>query len=164
MEFCNEMLILMSKENLVFHIEKDKEKWKQLITDHNKLVDGRTAMEEEVKTLKHELAQLKDEVKILEVKNTSLDNQVTVLNHFKVVNTNLKEEMNILKKQVEQLTEDLAQSNLLRDLFDGELKAREEEEAKQKSLRVLVFIYHDYNVIPIILLLLARIDDGKTFG
>ena len=100
MEFCNEMLILMSKENLVFHIEKDKEKWKQLITNHNKLVDESTAMEEEVKTLKHELAQLKDEVKIFEVKNTSLDNQVTVLNHFQVVNTKLKEEMNILKKQV----------------------------------------------------------------
>ena len=158
------MLILMSKENLVFHIEKDKEKWKQLITNHNKLVDESTALEEEVKTLKHELAQLKDEVKILEVKNTSLDNQVTVLNHFQVVNTKLKEEMNILKKQVEQLMEDLAQSNLLRDLFDGELKAREEEEAKQKSLRVFVFLYHDYNVIPIILLLLARIDDRETIG
>ena len=51
MEFCNEMLILMSKENLVFHIEKDKEKWKQLITDHNKLVDESTALEEEVKHL-----------------------------------------------------------------------------------------------------------------
>ena len=51
MEFCNEMLILMSKDNLVFHIEKDKEKCKQLITDHNKLVDESTALEEEVKHL-----------------------------------------------------------------------------------------------------------------
>ena len=114
MDFSRETLIKLSKENLIYLIEKEKLRCFTIEPG------------ESLENLSKE--ELVKEIQMERYKSINLEKTLRVL----MDKYNLqRKEVNVLQQQVEQLKLDLVQSNLFKDLFDAELKAREEEEAKQ---------------------------------